>query len=139
MRPEPIDLHNISKIYEPEVEEKEEKVELKESTRPVKRGEVYYAKCFHCDAGLGETNRPAVIVSNDGINEKGNFVNVIYLTTAPKTSHPCHVSVECKKQHATAVCERIQSIGKCHLGDYIETLSDNEMFQIDHGIEIANS
>ena len=38
--------------------------------------------------------RPAVIVSNDKNNAKSNTVEVVYMTTKPKTDLPTHVYIE---------------------------------------------
>lgn len=143
MKPEPIDLQNIGKVYHNENEavcnEENYEDETKEENlccRQVKRGEVYFAD-YHYDNGiLADKRRPAVIVSNHGINEKAPFVKVVYLTTAPKSNHPAHVKVQCGKP-GTALCEKSQTISKSFLENYIGTLTEEEMFQIDRGIQIG--
>ena len=104
--------------------------------RQVKRGEVYFADYYYDNGILADKRRPAVIVSNHGINEKAPFVKVVYLTTAPKSNHPAHVKVQCGKP-GTALCEKSQTISKSFLENYIGTLTEEEMFQIDRGIQIG--
>lgn len=104
--------------------------------RQVKRGEVYFADYYYDNGILADKRRPAVIVSNHGINEKAQFVKVVYLTTAPKSNHPAHVKVQCGKP-GTALCEKSQTISKSFLENYIGTLTEEEMFQIDRGIQIG--
>ena len=103
MKPEPIDLQNIGKVYHNENEavhdEENYEDETKEENlccRQVKRGEVYFADYYYDDGILADKRKPAVIVSNHGINEKAPFVKVVYLTTAPKSNHPAHVKVQCE-------------------------------------------
>lgn len=143
MKPEPIDLQNIGKVYHNENEavhdEENYEDETKEENlccRQVKRGEVYFADYYYDDGILADKRRPAVIVSNHGINEKAPFVKVVYLTTAPKSNHPAHVKVQCGKP-GTALCEKSQTISKSFLENYIGTLTEEEMFQIDRGIQIG--
>lgn len=68
--------------------------------------------------------------------QKAPFVKVVYLTTAPKSNHPAHVKVQCGKP-GTALCEKSQTISKSFLENYIGTLTEEEMFQIDRGIQIG--
>lgn len=77
MKPEPIDLQNIGKVYHNENEavhdEENYEDETKEENlccRQVKRGDVYFADYYYDDGILADKRRPAVIVSNHGINEK---------------------------------------------------------------------
>ena len=70
------------------------------------------------------------------INGKDYVTLVTYLTTAPKSNHPAHVKVQCGKP-GTALCEKSQTISKSFLENYIGTLTEEEMFQIDRGIQIG--
>ena len=97
---------------------------------------LYLLQDYYDNGILADKRRPAVIVSNHGINEKAPFVKVVYLTTAPKSNHPAHVKVQCGKP-GTALCEKSQTISKSFLENYIGTLTEEEMFQIDRGIQIG--
>lgn len=39
------------------------------------------------------SDRPAVVVSNNKNNENSNVIEIVYMTTQPKTDLPTHVTV----------------------------------------------
>lgn len=105
----------------------------------LKRGEVYYV--FKQDvSAIGNeqgTGRPAVIVSNNVGNVHSSIVEVVFLTTKPKTDLPTHVSVRSTPKASIALCEQITTLDTCKLGDYMCTLSNTEMSQIDIALSIS--
>lgn len=99
------------------------------------RGDIYYIDWDDTALPVGSEQRPGrpgVIVSNDESNAKLNTVQVVYLTTKEKSSHPAHVSVICKVP-STALCEQLNTVDKCRLGDYVRTCTDREMAAIERG------
>lgn len=53
----------------------------------MKRGEIYYIESTYRETGSEQRgSRPAVIVSNDKNNENSEVVEVVYMTTKPKTT-----------------------------------------------------
>lgn len=53
----------------------------------MKRGEIYYIESTYRETGSEQRGgRPAVIVSNDKNNENSEVVEVVYMTTKPKTT-----------------------------------------------------
>lgn len=105
----------------------------------LKRGEVYYVfkqdvSTVGSEQGAG---RPAVIVSNNVGNTHSATVEVVFLTTKPKTDLPTHVSVRSTLKPSIALCEQITTLDTCKLGDYMCTLSDTEMSQIDIALAIS--
>ena len=96
MKPEPIDLQNIGKVYHNENEavcnEENYEDETKEENlccRQVKRGEVYFADYYYDNGILADKRRPAVIVSNHGINEKAPFVKSCLSYNSSKIKSSC--------------------------------------------------
>lgn len=105
----------------------------------LKRGEVYYV--FKQDvSAVGseqDAGRPAVIVSNNVGNVHSSIVEVVFLTTKPKTDLPTHVSLRSTPKASIALCEQIMTLDTCKLGDYMCTLSNAEMSQIDIALAIS--
>lgn len=101
-----------------------------------RRGDVFYithAKNFNNGITLDTTGRPAVIVSADELNKNSDYLEVVYLTTQPKKPMPTHTSVYCKND-STALCETIHTVEKGRLGNYVRTVTDEEMDGIEHGL-----
>ena len=78
--------------------------------------------------------RPGIIVSNEATNQKAGFVNVVYLTTAPKRSMPSHIPVISDGKNATAMCEQIFAVDKSRLTSYIGQITAEEMLNIDKAL-----
>lgn len=76
----------------------------------IRRGEVYYIEGFQTVGSEQHPGRPAIIVSNDMNNEFSSTVEVIYLTTQPKTNLPTHVEIHSLKRDSIALCEQISSV-----------------------------
>ena len=77
------------------------------------------------------SDRPAVVVSNDKNNENSNVVEVVYMTTQPKTDLPTHVTVRSTGRPSTVLCEQVYSVSTERIGTYIGECSDKEMENID--------
>lgn len=63
-------------------------------------------------------------------------MSIVYLTTQSKKSLPTHVQV---KAHAlsTALCEQIYTVSKDRLGNYIRSLTEEEMAAIEDAILVG--
>ena len=61
----------------------------------IKRGEMFYISRGGASYNGSEqhADRPAVVVSNNKNNENSNVVEVVYMTTQPKTDLPTHVTI----------------------------------------------
>lgn len=83
------------------------------------------------------SDRPAVVVSNDKNNENSNVVEVVYMTTQPKTDLPTHVTVRSTGRPSTVLCEQVYSVSTERIGTYIGECSDKEMENIDIALMIS--
>ena len=83
------------------------------------------------------SDRPAVVVSNDKNNENSNVVEVVYMTTQPKTDLPTHVTVRSTGRPSTVLCEQVYSVLTERIGTYIGECSDKEMENIDIALMIS--
>lgn len=110
----------------------------------VRRGEVWLVEENRGAVGSEiKKSRPAVVVSNDKCNEHSPTIEVVYMTTQPKTSLPTHVKLketsESKTIGSTVLCESIYTVSKQRLktNGYIEYVSDEDMDDIDEALLIG--
>jgi mRNA interferase MazF len=105
----------------------------------MKRGEIYYIlKNSSEECGSEQASgRPAIIVSNDKNNEHSEVVEVVFLTTQPKTDLPTHIDIRTTKRNSIALCEQINSVSKLRIGEYFGECSAYEMQLIDIALSIS--
>ena len=101
------------------------------------RGDIHYIVEAPTTGSEQRAGRPAIIVSNNNINERLGIVEVVFLTTRPKADHPTHVTVRSTRLASTALCEQVTTVSAERVGDYIATCSSNEMMLINQGISIS--
>lgn len=82
-------------------------------------------------------DRPAVVVSNNKNNENSNVVEVVYMTTQPKTDLPTHVTIRSTGRISTVLCEQVCSVSTERVGTYIGECTDKEMENIDIALMIS--
>ena len=97
----------------------------------IRRGEIFYIEKFATTGSEQSPGRPALVVSNDMCNEYSDVIEVVYLTTAPKTDLPTHVTIRSTPKPSIALCEQISSVSKTKVGNYMCSASQDEMTQID--------
>ena len=84
------------------------------------RGEIYYISRGGASYGHEQqADRPAVIVSNEKNNENSGVVEVVYLTTQPKTDLPTHTVIRSTGRVSTVLCEQIVSVSVDRIAGYI--------------------
>lgn len=102
------------------------------------RGDIYYvARTYQEDGSEQHANRPAVIVSNNKNNEFSGTVEVVYMTTKPKTNLPTHVAIKSAKFDSIVLCEQIHTVCKDRIVDKIGTLTEDEVANIDNALSIS--
>lgn len=100
----------------------------------MKRGEVYYiSDRYTCGAEIRKA-RPAVIVSNDMLNQSSEVVEVVYLTTHPKGDSATHVCIQATGIESTVLCEQIDTVSVNLVGNYCGTCTPDEMLAIDRAL-----
>lgn len=102
----------------------------------MKRGEIYYISRRGAQTVGAELmkSRPAVIVSNNALNETAEVVEVVYLSTSPKKDLPTHVCLHATGVPSTALCEQIDHVSLRLVGDYCGTCTEEEMAAIDQAL-----
>jgi mRNA interferase MazF len=105
----------------------------------MRRGDIYYiARSYQEDGSEQRGNRPAVIVSNDKNNERSGTVEVVYMTTKPKTSLPTHVTIRSASQPSTVLCEQVHTVCKDRVScKKLGTVTDQELVAIDQALAIS--
>lgn len=104
----------------------------------MKRGEIYLIKSNGKEVGSEyKGNRPAVIVSNDKNNDKAETVEVVYMTTQPKTDMPTHVFIRSATQPSTLICEQVHTVSKLRVGAMFGKLTKEEMQALDNALAIS--
>lgn len=101
------------------------------------RGELYYVEPYQTAGSEQRAGRPAIIVSNDMNNNYSGIVEVVYLTTQPKTDLPTHVTIRSTGRLSTALCEQITSVSKERFGERIGELTAEEMQRIDIALAVS--
>ena len=105
----------------------------------IKRGEMFYISRGGASYNGSELHsaRPAVVVSNNKNNENSNVVEIVYMTTQPKTDLPTHVTVRSTGRISTVLCEQVYSVSTERVGTYIGECTDKEMENIDIALMIS--
>ena len=105
----------------------------------IKRGEMFYISRGGASYNGSEqhADRPAVVVSNNKNNENSNVVEIVYMTTQPKTDLPTHVTVRSTGRVSTVLCEQVCSVSTERVGTYIGECTDKEMENIDIALMIS--
>lgn len=102
------------------------------------RGEIYYISRGGVSYGHEQqADRPAVIVSNEKNNENSGVVEVVYLTTQPKTDLPTHTVIRSTGRVSTVLCEQIVSVSVDRITGYIGQVSEQEQKNIDIALMIS--
>lgn len=98
----------------------------------IKRGDIFYVERDEPEIGSEQrAGRPAIIVSNNAQNSTSDVVQVVYLTTKPKTDLPTHVTIRSTNMVSIALCEQITPVDISRLGDWKCSCTESEMAAID--------
>lgn len=106
--------------------------------RTFRRGDIYYVNKAGVTTGSEQMpGRPAIIVSNDMCNTYSSTIEVVYLTTQPKSDLPTHVTIRSTPRQSTALCEQIYSVDVSRIGEFVAVCSHKEMQSIDTALVIS--
>lgn len=102
------------------------------------RGEIYYVRPAISSVGSEQVaGRPAIVVSNDKANLYSPVLEMVYLTTQPKSSLPTHVDIKSVERPSIALCEQIHSVSKSRIGGFIAKCTDAEMAMVDGALCVS--
>lgn len=103
----------------------------------IKRGQIYWIYRNEDRPAFGSVQdpgpgRPGIVVSNDANNIHSDAVEIVYLTTAPKTSLPTHCTITSADKTSTALCEQITTVSVNQVGKHIGTCTADEMRKVEN-------
>lgn len=103
----------------------------------IRRGQVWWWNCpAHNRKHIQEGRRPVVIVSNDTCNKASPVVTVVPLTTSVKRPYPQQVPLIFQEHISIAIADQITSVPVSELENYVCTLCDFQVDQIDRAIAV---
>lgn len=103
----------------------------------ITRGDIYYVDAIDSVGSEQRGGRPAIVVSNDKCNQHSPVVEVVYLTTSPKTPLPTHVTVRSAPRVPTALCEQVHSVDTKRFGSYCGCCTQQELSAVDMALLIS--
>lgn len=103
----------------------------------ITRGDIYYVDAIDSVGSEQRGGRPAIVVSNDKCNQHSPVVEVVYLTTSPKTPLPTHVTVRSAPRMSTALCEQVHSVDTKRFGSYCGCCTQQELSAVDMALLIS--
>ena len=103
------------------------------------RGQVWWQKPSTTkQPGIQNDGRPVIIISNNTCNRFSPAITVVPLTTADKKPLPTHVKMLMEDgKISTVLCEQLRTISTDLLEDYIGTLDDTKLTEIEGATLIA--
>jgi len=102
----------------------------------MKRGEVWWINFDPSVGGEIRKKRPAVIVSNNAANQFLNRIQVVPLTSSVGKLYPSETYVTLRGKKAKAMADQLTTVSKKRLINKTETVSKNEMEEIERTIII---
>lgn len=105
----------------------------------MKRGDIYYVeRVYNSEVGSEQhSGRPALIISNDILNESSDVVIVVYMTSKPKKNLPTHRIITTTGRASTVLCEQIYTVSKQRLKNYVGSLTDEELASIENALKCS--
>ena len=107
----------------------------------IKRGQIYYADLSPVKGSEQGGYRPVLIIQNDVGNKYAPTVIVAVITSrSSKADLPTHIwlNAECGLPLASMVeCEQVRTLDKSRLKDFMGTVSQEIMTEIDKGLKIS--
>ena len=109
--------------------------------RIIKRGDIFYADLSPVVGSEQGGIRPVLIVQNNIGNYHSPTVIVAILTSQPKRKLPTHISISVDesnvKVNSTVLLEQLRTIDKFRLKQYIGSVSEFKMTQINHAMLVS--
>ncbi len=111
-------------------------------TRPVQRGDIYYANLTSFTGSEQGGTRPVLVIQNDVGNHCSPTVIVAAITGYIKGKRqPTHVRLEGAAcglfRDSTALLEQLRTLDKSRLGEYMGSVGSDKMQEVDAALNIS--
>jgi mRNA interferase MazF len=93
----------------------------------MKRGEIWWVDFEPARGSEIKKRRPAVILTDNGINRVRRTLVVVPLSSSPNPQPPLVISLRSAGKDSVAVCDQIRSVDKTRLSGKIGALPESEM------------
>ena len=102
----------------------------------MRRGDVYWVDLEPARGGEIRKTRPATIISSDRANDRLNRVQIVPLTSNIARIYPREAAVEIDGRKVKAMADQIRTVAKERLGQYIDTLSAQDMIAVEQAVRV---
>ena len=106
----------------------------------IKRGEIYYADLRPIIGSEQGGVRPVLVLQND-IGNRHSPTTIVAAITSRKTKPPLpthvHICADGLKSHTIVLLEQIRTIDKSRLGEYVGSVNEDDMGQVDRAIIVS--
>ena len=105
----------------------------------IKRGDIFYADL---DPVVGSEQggiRPVLVVQNNVGNKHSPTVIVVPISSVRKKNLPVHTQIRCSElpKNSTALAEQIRTVDRRRLREYVGSLDNEIMREIDEILKIS--
>lgn len=108
--------------------------------RAILRGDLYYANLNPVVGSEQGGIRPTLVIQNNTGNKHSPTVIVAAITSKVKTQLPTHISlsgIPSLEKDSIALLEQIRTIDRARLKEYIGTLDNAIMLEIDRALSVS--
>lgn len=99
-----------------------------------RRGEIWWVALDPVAGSEIAKTRPAVVLTNDTVNQRRRTVVVVPLSSTPSASPPILVSIRCAGRDAVAVIDQIRAVSKQRLRDRVGEVSAPELTALEEAL-----
>ncbi len=98
------------------------------------RGSIWWVDLDPTRGAEIQTGRPAVVVTDDGLNRVRRTVVVVPLSTGPVPRPPIVVAVPSAGVGSVAVCDRLRAVDRTRLTRREGVLSREDLLAVENGV-----
>ena len=99
-----------------------------------RRGDIWWLALDPVAGSEIAKTRPAVVLTNDIVNQRRRTVVVVPLSSAPSASPPILVQIRCAGRDAVAVIDQIRAVSKQRLRDRVGEVSAPELAALEEAL-----
>jgi mRNA interferase MazF len=104
------------------------------TVQPPRRGSIWWVDLDPTRGAEIRKDRPAVVLSADGLNRIRRTVVIVPLSTKPAPRPPINVAVDSAGKDSVAVCDRIRAVDRSRLRRLAGVISHADLRAIEDGV-----